>query len=117
MEPSELFFLVGRLELSEEQSAQIESELGKRIDSIPIYRVVAVSSTDQYLPVVGVPGIAGMIVHYGAQPEEAQRGGLLIASVLEEMANEVTEGRVFAAHSKLMAPRPDVGHAKLGKGN
>ncbi len=111
MKPSELFFPIGWLALSKEQSEQIKSTLGKSVDAVPIYNVVAVGGADRYLPFVGVPGLVGVIIHYDSHPEPGLQGRQVIASLLDEMAQESEEGRVFAAHTKLMAPRRDEGRA------
>lgn len=106
MESSELFFQIGRLSLTKEQSSQIESALGKSVQSIPLFHVVAVSAEDRYVPLAGIPGIAGLIVHYGQQQEKPKEGEQIIASLLDEMAGESDVNPIFAAHTKLMAPRP-----------
>ncbi|SIT49041.1 Hypothethical protein [Paraburkholderia ribeironis] len=106
MESSELFFQLGRLSLTKEQSSQIESALGKSVESVPLFRVVAVSAEDRYVPLAGIPGVAGVIVHYGQQPEKKE-GGQVIASLLDEMAMESDVSPIFAAHTKLMAPHSD----------
>jgi hypothetical protein len=102
MKTSEIFLQIGWLPLNKEQSAQISAEFGKNIDAVPLYNVVAIGAADRYLPVSGVPGLAGIVIHYGSA---AEPGSQVIASVLEEMARDADEGRVFAAHTKLMAPR------------
>lgn len=115
MKPSELFFPIGWLPLSKEQSSQIKSELGKEVDAVPLYNVVAIGGADRYLPLPGVPGLAGIVVHYGSGQDSAAPGGQVIASLLDEMAREADRGQVFAAHTKLMAPRSDEGRPDAPK--
>ncbi|GAB3628698.1 hypothetical protein PTE30175_00738 [Pandoraea terrae] len=107
MESSEFFLPVGSIELSKEQSAAIKAALGQDVNAVPIYRVVPMSSENHFLPLSGVPGLSGIVVHYGAGPSQEPAGAQVIASVIAEMANPPVEGEVFAAHTKLMAPRPD----------
>ena len=111
MAASELFFPVGSLDLSKEQSAEIKSAFGQEIDAIPLYRVVPESSGDRYVPLQGVPGLPGILVHYRDEGS-AQGGGKIIASVMSEMARGPEDPAVFAAHTKLMAPRPESESAK-----
>lgn len=105
----EMFFPMGSLSLTKEQSDQVHSALGKTVNSIPLFRVTAVVPEDRYVHIFGMPDLAGIVVHYGPQPSQEQRGGQVIASVLDEMVSHPSA--VFAAHTKLMAPREDVKRA------
>lgn len=110
MAASELFFPVGSLGLSKEQSAKIKTAFGHEVDSVPLYRVVPVSSDDRYVPLADVPGLPGILVHYG--DAAASAGANIIASVISDMARGTDDSAVFAAHTKLMAPHPDESAAK-----
>ncbi|MFJ2993217.1 hypothetical protein [Pandoraea sp. NPDC087047] len=110
MAASELFFPVGSLGLSKEQSAKIKTAFGHEVDSVPLYRVVPMSSEDRYVPLTDVPGLPGILVHYG--DPKAPDGANIIASVMSEMARGTDESAVFAAHTKLMAPHPEDSAAK-----
>lgn len=112
MTASELFFPVGSLDLSEAQSAEIKSAFGHEMAAVPLYRVVPVSSSDRYVALEGVPGLPGILVHY--RDEAPAQGGKIIASVMVEMARAPDDSAVFAAHTKLMAPRAESESAKSG---
>ncbi|VVE10634.1 hypothetical protein [Pandoraea terrigena] len=112
MAASELFFPVGSLDLSDAQSAEIKSAFGHDMAAVPLYRVVPVSSGDRYVPLQGVPGLPGILVHY--QDEDPVQGGKIIASVMAEMARGPDDSSVFAAHTKLMAPRAGSDAGKNG---
>lgn len=105
MKAKELFLPMGWLNLSKEQSDKIKAELGKDIDKVPIYSVASVSEEDRYVAINGVPGLAGVIVHYGEQAEVEEPGSNLIAAVLGDIEREAQGGQVFAAHTKLLAAR------------
>ncbi|MDR3399194.1 MAG: hypothetical protein P4M06_16740 [Pandoraea sp.] len=110
MAASELFFPVGSLGLSKEQSAKIKTAFGHEVDSVPLYRVVPVSSGDRFVPLADVPGLPGILVHYGDANQgdaAALTGANIIASVISEMKRGADDSAVFAAHTKLMAPHPD----------
>ncbi len=105
MKAKELFLPMGWLSLSKEQSDKIKAELGKDVDKVPIYSVASVSDEDRYVAINGVPGLSGVIVHYGPQAEVEEPGRNLIAAVLGDIENEAQGAQVFAAHTKLLAAR------------
>jgi hypothetical protein len=112
MKAKELFLPIGWLDLSKEQAEKIKSELGKDIDKVPVYSVSSVSDSDCYVAINGVPGLSGVIVHYGPQAEVEEPGSNLIAAVLDDIEKEMEGGQVFAAHTKLLAARAESAGAK-----
>lgn len=116
MNSSEYFFPIGAITLSKEQSKRIKTALGKELVSLPVFQVAPACSSDRFIPLLDVPGLVGMTLHYAPQSAPSPvSGGQLIASILDEMAEDAGKNRIFAAHTKLMAPRPDEKGIEPGK--
>jgi hypothetical protein len=102
MQRQETYLPIGSLSLTKEQSDLIKSSFERSLDSLSLFRAVPVSAEDAYVPLHGVPGLAGIVVHYGAVADEAQRGGEVIAALPEEAAAVAAAdaNKVFATNAK-----------------
>jgi hypothetical protein len=109
MQTQEMYLPIGSISLTKEQSDQVKSSFDKELDSLPLFRVVPYSSADTYVQVVGVPGLVGIVAHYGPLTEEIRRGGEVIASLPANAASSAETGRPLAA--KPAAPQGDENRA------